>query len=95
MPDTPPHLLDTVRRKLSEALAPEHLEIRDDTRKHARHREAAGRAHLAVRIVSARFAGLGPLERHRLVYDILAAELEGPLHALRLHARPPAHVREG
>lgn len=88
----PPALLETVRHKLEDGFAPETLEIRDDSARHAQHREAAGRFHLAVRIVSERFRGLGPLERHRIVYEALAEELADPLHALRIEARAPGET---
>lgn len=86
----PPRLLDTVRRKLDDALQPDSLVITDDSARHAGHREAAGRYHLKIRVVSARFRGLSAVERHRLVHAALAEELAGPVHALNVDARPPA-----
>ncbi|MGH9484625.1 MAG: BolA family protein [Terriglobales bacterium] len=88
-PAAPPDLLATVRRKLEAALKPESLVITDDSARHAGHREAAGRFHLNIAIVSARFRGLSGVERHRLVYAALAEELAGPVHALNLDARLP------
>lgn len=85
----PTELLDIIREKLQAALEPEVLEVADDSARHAGHREAAGRFHLKVRIVSARFDGLTRLERHRLVYSALAEELAGPVHALNVEARAP------
>lgn len=88
-PAAPPDLLASVRRKLEAALEPESLLITDESARHAGHREAAGRFHLSIVVVSTHFHGLSGVERHRLVYTILAEELAGPVHALRLDARPP------
>ncbi len=92
----PADMLVDINRALTRALAPCHIELRDETRRHSRHREAAGRFHLALRVVSPRFEGLNQITRHRLVNSILADLLAGPLHALRLITLTPdeAQVRE-
>ena len=43
-----------------------------------------------VGIASARFAGLAPLARHRLVYDAVADLMGTEVHALSIDARLPA-----
>ncbi|HYW75788.1 MAG TPA: BolA family protein [Gammaproteobacteria bacterium] len=88
-PTAPPELLETIRAKLEAALAPQSLEIIDDSARHAGHREAAGRFHLKVVVVAERFEGLPAVQRHRLVYDTLAEELSGPVHALNVDAQTP------
>jgi hypothetical protein len=45
-------------------------------------------------IVSARFEGLGPVERQRLVYAALADLLGREIHALSLQTLTPAQWRE-
>lgn len=92
-PPGAPDLLTRVRARLDGALAPQALDIRDDSARHAGHPEAAGRRHLRVRVVSSRFDGLAPLQRHRLVYQALGAELAGELHALGIVARTPEEAR--
>ena len=85
MTSTAPHkLLAIVQHKLEAALEPESLVITDDSTHHAGHPEAAGRFHLRIAIASARFRGLSNIQRHRLVYTVLAEELAGPVHALSL-----------
>lgn len=79
-----------IEQKLS-ALAPAFLEVIDDSEKHRGHggyREG-GETHFTVRIVSPAFTGLGRLARHRLVNDLLAAELSERVHALALETRAP------
>ena len=85
----PPELIATVRSKLEAALEPDALEVIDDSARHAGHREAGGRFHLKVSVVSGRFRGLSSIDRHRLVYGALSEELSGPVHALNLRARAP------
>lgn len=82
--------VEAIRRALSEQLAPLELEVIDDSAAHVGHPGAAsGAGHFRVRIVSARFAGLAPRERHRLVYASLGALLGAEIHALSIDARAP------
>lgn len=83
---------ETIEARLTETFAPERLEVIDESHLHAGHAGAreGGESHFRVRIVSAAFAGKSRVERHRLVNAALAAELEGPIHALAIHADAPA-----
>ena len=75
---------------LTEAFAPTHLLVKDQSHLHAGHAGAHdGRGHFDVTIVSAAFAGKRPLARHRQIYDALAAMLETDIHALRINAKTP------
>lgn len=82
-------LAATLEARLRAALTPAELAIRDDSAAHAGHPGAREGAHLAVRIVSARFAGLRMLQRHRLVYDAAAPLMAGRIHALQIDALTP------
>ena len=85
---------DSIRRLLSDALAPLVLDISDESHLHAGHAGAAGGAgHFRLRIVSKRFAGLGRVARHRLVYDILAPLMASEIHALAIDARAPEEAQ--
>jgi BolA protein len=79
---------------LRAALAPASLAVRDDSAHHAGHAGAREGAHFAVRIVSARFAGLPLLQRHRLVYDAAAPLLAGRIHALQISALTPEETTD-
>jgi BolA protein len=80
--------IDRLRAALEHSLQPTRLEIRDDSAKHAGHAGAREGGHFHVTIVAAAFAGLAPMERHRMVYAA-AAELMGrDIHALSIDARP-------
>lgn len=80
---------DQVRAAVQAALAPESLEVVDDSHLHAGHAGAREGRHFTVRVVSARFNGLSRLARHRLVYDSLDALMAGGIHALAIDARAP------
>lgn len=83
--------VDAIRAALERAFAPELLDIRDDSHRHAGHAGARdGRGHFSVEIVSRAFAGLSQLERHRAVYAALAELMQTDIHALSIQARSPA-----
>ena len=82
--------LDKIRAALEAALAPEQLEIEDQSHRHAGHAGAAtGRGHFHVDIVAAAFAGESAVARHRRVYAALGPLMETDIHALSLRARAP------
>jgi BolA protein len=82
---------ESMRRKLTEALAPTRLAIIDQSHRHAGHAGARpdGETHFRIGIVSPAFAGLSRIERQRLVHQVLAAELAGRVHALSLATSTP------
>lgn len=83
-----------IREKLTAALAPEALDIVDDSHKHAGHAGARpqGESHFTVRVVSAKFEGLNRVARQRLVYGALKDELATDIHALAIEARTPGEA---
>ena len=87
MSETP--LRDAMTRALTERLAPVVLELVDDSAAHAGHAGAREGAHFNLRIVSAKFAGLPRISRHRLVYDALRPWMAEGVHALAIDARTP------
>ena len=77
--------------RLTAALEPLVLDVIDESDRHVGHvgaREGGG-THYRVRVVSAKFERRSRVERHRLVYDLLAAEFADGLHALALIAKAP------
>jgi BolA protein len=83
---------EELERVLRERLAPQALEVRDDSHLHAGHAGAREGRHFAVRITSERFEGLSRLARHRLVYDAAAALMVRGIHALAVEARAPGET---
>jgi BolA family transcriptional regulator, general stress-responsive regulator len=82
---------DLITEKLTKAFAPESLDVVDESHQHEGHagHRPGGETHFRVHIVSEAFHGKSRLERHRMVNEILASELEGGVHALAIHASAP------
>ncbi|HZP11431.1 MAG TPA: BolA family protein [Nevskiaceae bacterium] len=86
--------IERIRAALEKALTPESLAIEDESQHHVGHAGAAsGRGHFTVRIVSKAFAGVAPIQRHRLVYAALGALMETDIHALSIQALTPEEAR--
>jgi BolA protein len=81
-----------IERLLTAALAPQRVEIEDDSHRHRGHRGAQNGGHFTVTIVAAAFTGKNLLERHRMVYDALSQALETEIHALSITAYSPEEV---
>ena len=60
------------------------LEIEDQSYLHAGHKSAGGGGHFFVNLKSARFNGLTPLARQRLVIESLKAMMDKEIHALSM-----------
>lgn len=76
-----------IRARLIAEFAPTELEVIDESHKHAGHAGARdGRGHFKVRIVSAKFTGRKPIERHRMVFAALDSMLKTDIHALSVQA---------
>jgi len=86
---------DTIRRKLTERLAPTRLEIEDESHRHIGHEGArpGGETHFAVTITSTAFTGQSRVARQRLVHQALADELATRIHALSLTTLAPEEDR--
>ncbi len=88
-----PARAERIHQALSAAFAPQRLDVRDDSHRHAGHAGARdGRGHFHVEIVSDAFAGLAPLARHRAVYAALGGMMRTDIHALSIVARTPAEA---
>jgi BolA family transcriptional regulator, general stress-responsive regulator len=84
-------MAERIAARLTEALEPSFLDVIDESGRHAGHAGAlpGGGTHYRVRIVSAKFAGLSRIARHRFVYGLLPTEFADGLHALALDAKAP------
>jgi BolA protein len=82
---------DAILDKLARAFAPLSLDVIDESHRHEGHagHRPGGETHFRVYIVSEAFRGKSRIERHRMVNETLAAELEGGIHALAIHASAP------
>jgi len=67
------------------------VQVEDESALHAGHAGAAsGGGHYRVTVVSSLFEGKNPVQRHRLVYDALAEEMQQAIHALALTTLTPS-----
>ena len=82
---------EIIRTKLEQALAPVSLEIIDESHRHEGHSgsKPSGETHFNVTIVSAAFEGKTRIARHRMVFDVLKAQMDAPIHALALSTLTP------
>ncbi len=77
-----------IKNKLEAAFAPERLEVIDESHLHHGHSGARpeGETHFRVHITAACFTSMSRLERQRAVMEVLADELQEPVHALAIKA---------
>lgn len=82
---------DRIWVKLQAGFSPIRLEVVDESDRHAGHAGAreGGESHFAIVVESAAFAGVGRVQRQRLIHDLLREELAGPVHALSVKALAP------
>jgi BolA protein len=80
-----------IKAKLTAALEPTALTVEDESHLHAGHAgaRAGGETHYRIKVASPRFSGKGRVERHRMVYALLAEEIAGGVHALALQTSAP------
>jgi len=79
-----------IKIRLERELSPTHIDIIDESHLHAGHAGAAsGAGHFNVTVVSERFAGQSPIQRHRLVYSALDDLMKSEIHALSINALVP------
>ncbi len=81
----------TIRERLQAALAPEHIDIVDESHKHAGHAGAreSGGGHFNVTVVTESFRNQSPIQRHRLVYAAVEDLMPHEIHALSIRALTP------
>ena len=94
MPEGP--IATIIREKLTAGLAPDRLEIEDDSARHAGHHheggldgQPGGESHFNLTVVAKAFEGQGRLQRQRAVNALLRDEMSGPVHALSIRALTP------
>lgn len=81
--------------KLQAHLSPNYVKVIDDSYKHASHIGYRGKtgSHFLVTIISEKFAELSKIDRHRLIYKTLEAEMKSHIHALAINALTPTEAQ--
>ncbi len=80
--------VDAIEKAL-QTLAPELIEIEDDSASHAGHAGNTGGGHYNLLIVSEAFEGLSLIQRHKLVYTEVGDLMQSKIHALSIRAKTP------
>ena len=84
-----------IHERLTAALAPSRLVVRDDSERHRGHagHDPRGESHFTVEIESAAFTGMNRVERQRAVNAALADLLQSRVHALSIKATALGETR--
>jgi BolA protein len=82
----------TIEQRLSREFSPSYLEVVNESHQHSVPPDSE--THFKVVIVAPGFDGKRKVARHQQIYAVLAAQLEGPVHALALHTYSPAEWEE-
>ena len=77
---------DVIREKIEAAIAPDSLEVINQSHLHAGHAgdDGSGESHYKLIVVWKGFEEYNRIERHRLVYDALGSELTAKIHAIQI-----------
>ncbi len=78
---------DRIRACIREHFEDARIELIDESHLHVGHAGAReGKGHFRLHLVSNRFEGLRPLQRHQLVYQALGELMQTEIHALNIVA---------
>jgi stress-induced morphogen len=69
-----------IKQRIEAAIPQASAEVEDWT---------GGGDHFRATVVSPAFAGLSRIDQHRLVMDVFAGEIGGPIHALSVKTQTP------
>ncbi len=87
---------ERIEKKL-QLLKPSVLEIENESYKHANHagmegKPSNGESHFKLKVVAECFEGVTLVNRHKLIYTLLADELRNSIHALSIDAKTPKEI---
>jgi len=80
-------IYQNIEQKLKDSLSPIVLEIYNESFKHSVPRDSE--THFKILVVSALFEKKSLVQRHQIIYGLLAYELKNGLHALTLNTYTP------
>ena len=79
---------EKIRAILEKEFQPVELIIDDQSHHHVGHKSAGGGGHFFVTLKSARFNGLSPIARQRLVIESMGPMMDREIHALSMKCMP-------
>ena len=71
---------DDIKTRIESGIPDARAEVEDWT---------GGGDHFRATVVSSAFAGLSRIQQHKLVMDVFAGEIGGPIHALSVQTKTP------
>ncbi len=74
---------DIIEQKINDGFKVQHLTVENES--HMHNVPPGSESHFKVVLVSDDFVGKNKVKQHQAVYQALADELAGPIHALALH----------
>jgi len=80
----------TIQTQIEEklqTLSPDHFEVINESASH--NVPPGSESHFKLIVVSQAFEGKSLINRHKLINQLLAEELQGPVHALSMHTLTP------
>jgi BolA protein len=82
---------DELRQRLEANLRPTHLELHNDSARHAAHVAVGkhGGAHFQIVVVSPIFTNESLVNRHRMVYGAVGDLMDSRIHALSMKTLAP------
>ena len=72
----------SIRSKITDAISPFYFEIENESHMHS---GPATDSHFKLVMVSNDFEGKRLVQRHQMIYKVLADEMQNPIHALAMH----------
>ncbi|XP_021365319.1 bolA-like protein DDB_G0274169 [Mizuhopecten yessoensis] len=78
---------ESITKKLTERLAPQHLEVINESYMH--NVPKGSETHFKVVVISDKFQSVALIKRHRMVNEVLQEELNSGVHALSILAKTP------
>ena len=82
----------TIQDKLKQRFQADYLQVENESHNHSV--PPNSETHFKVTLVCEEFEGVRLIMRHRLINELLAEELAGPVHALAMHTYTPSQWAE-
>lgn len=82
-------LAEEIKQRIEAALSPTHLEVINDSGRHAGHAgdDGTGESHWRVVIAAPALGPLSRIARHRAVHAAIGPDIMGRIHALAIEMR--------
>lgn len=80
------NIAEILQQRLQDSLSPKHLVIENESHMHS---GPATESHFKVTLVADGFAGKRLVQRHQMIFTLMADYMNNPIHALSMHLFTP------